>query len=206
MEKGRHLDALFNQILIKSHKEERKSTKKFYVQLHKVSYKMNKIRYSQDANNRWIIRYLQSLEQPVLKQSISLSSRQSFSHLKSDFQRIRSLPNLPWFDLSYLSIKLELFSKFAILPVHCWYEIYQFLFLSVNFAKFILIDIQILQNNPAEEECMLNRLLLISLEVCLNLVLVNIRLLDYYQRRDGCRYVSPYLVTNLITSICTVKW
>ena len=55
-------------------------------------------------------------------------------------------------------------------------------------------------------ECMLNRLLLISLEVCLNLVLVNIRLLDYYQRRDGCRYVSPYLVTNLITSICTVKW
>lgn len=28
---------------------------------------------------------------------------------------------------------------------------------------------------------MLNRLLLISLEVCLNLVLVNIRLLDYYQ-------------------------
>ena len=33
-------------------------------------------------------------------------------------------------------------------------------------------------------ECMLNRLLLISLEVCLNLVLVNIRLLDYYQNRD----------------------
>ena len=33
-------------------------------------------------------------------------------------------------------------------------------------------------------ECMLNRLLLISLEVCLNLVLVNIRLLDYYQRAE----------------------
>ena len=32
---------------------------------------------------------------------------------------------------------------------------------------------------------MLNRLLLISLEVCLNLVLVNIRLLDYYQQRFG---------------------
>ena len=31
---------------------------------------------------------------------------------------------------------------------------------------------------------MLNRLLLISREVCLNLVLVNIRLLDYYQRRE----------------------
>ena len=31
---------------------------------------------------------------------------------------------------------------------------------------------------------MLNRLLLISREVCLNLVLVNIRLLDYYQRGE----------------------
>ena len=122
---------------MKSHKKGRKSTKKFYVQLHKVSYKMNKIRYSQDANNRWIIRYLQSLEQPVLKQSISLSSRQSFSHLKSDFQRIRSLPNLPWFDLSYLSIKLELFSKFAILqPVaSCTVGMK-----SINFSFFLLIS------------------------------------------------------------------
>ena len=35
-----------------------------------------------------------------------------------------------------------------------------------------------------ECQSMLNRLLLISLEVCLNLVLVNIRLLDYYQRAE----------------------
>ena len=46
---------------------------------------------------------------------------------------------------------------------------------------------------------MLNRLLLISLEVCLNLVLVNIRLLDYYQQRFGGE--TDKNMTNYLTSL-----
>ena len=43
---------------------------------------------------------------------------------------------------------------------------------------------------------MLNRLLLISREVCLNLVLVNIRLLDYYQRREEGEEIQLEINSN----------
>ena len=47
-----------------------------------------------------------------------------------------------------------------------------------------------------ECQSMLNRLLLISREVCLNLVLVNIRLLDYYQRREEGEEIQLEINSN----------
>lgn len=44
---------------------------------------------------------------------------------------------------------------------------------------------------------MLNRLLLISREVCLNLVLVNIRLLDYYQGREEGEEIQLEINSNI---------
>ena len=56
-----------------------------------------------------------------------------------------------------------------------------------------------LQFNIMLYECqsMLNRLLLISREVCLNLVLVNIRLLDYYQRREEGEEIQLEINSNI---------
>ena len=57
---------------------------------------------------------------------------------------------------------------------------------------------KMLQYNIMLYECqsMLNRLLLISREVCLNLVLVNIRLLDYYQRREEGEEIQLEINSN----------